>query len=362
MRLKVAVALSGGVDSSVAALLLKQQDYDLTGIMLRFWSEDGKEASNRCCTPDAMVLARRVAARLDIPFHVFDAREQFRNTVVKEFLEGYGRGETPNPCVTCNRLIKWDFLLKHAQALGADYLASGHYARKQMSKEGKWQLLRGVDHTKDQSYVLHVLDQRKLGLALFPLGDHLKGEIRKLAEENGLPNASRFDSQDLCFLAGDDYRQFLRRHAPQSLVPGLIVDLAGRELGRHQGLAFYTIGQRKLLGVTSAQPLYVLAKDVRENRLVVASREELGVSRMLARDVTWISGENLQGRIRLLVKTRYMADQSWVEIEPAEETNVIIGHFDQPQRDLTPGQAAVFYDGDVVLGGGRIAPFPHQCE
>ena len=218
---KVVVAMSGGVDSSVAAALLKQQGYEVIGMMLRLWSEPGKEESNRCCTPDAMALARRVASKLDIPFYVVDAKDVFRKTVVEYFLDGYARGETPNPCLICNRQIRWEFLLNHALALEADFMATGHYVRKHDAGD-MHQLLRAVDHSKDQSYVLHVLNQEKLKRALFPVGDYTKPEIRKIAESFGLPTASRHDSQDLCFLAGDDYRNFLQRNAADMLKPGKI--------------------------------------------------------------------------------------------------------------------------------------------
>src|SRR5512143_1782284 len=219
---KVVVAMSGGVDSSVAAALLKEQGYEVIGMMMRLWSEPGKEDSNRCCTPQAMALARRVAALLDIPFYVVDAKVVFHNTVVQYFLDGYARGETPNPCLICNRQIRWTFLLDHALALGADYMATGHYVRIQKDEGERMNLLRAVDRNKDQSYVLHVLTQDKLRHALFPVGDYAKPEIRAIAEKYGLPTASRKDSQDLCFLAGEDYRSFLKRNAEALLVPGAI--------------------------------------------------------------------------------------------------------------------------------------------
>ncbi len=358
---KVVVAMSGGVDSSVAAALLKQQGYDVIGVMLRLWSETGMEGFNRCCTPNSLALARRVAAKLGIPFYVVDAKELFRSTVVQSFLDGYSRGITPNPCVTCNQRIKWDFLLKHAIALGADYLATGHYARKRERRDGKWQLLRAVDHSKDQSYVLHVLTQDKLSKALFPVGEYPKPEIRKLAESFGLPTATRSDSQDLCFLAGGDYREFLHRNAPETIVPGHIVNSEGKILGEHRGLACYTIGQRKGLGVASPIPLYVLAKDILKNTLLVGRKEELGSCDLLARDVNWISGETPIDSFRGKVKTRYTAQEAPAEITPFEGYSLanpygsIMVHFESPQRDITPGQAAVCYDGDVVLGGGTIA-------
>ncbi len=350
---KVVVAMSGGVDSSVAAALLKQQGYEVIGMMLRLWSEAGKEESNRCCTPDSLALARRVAARLDIPFYVVDAKELFYSTVVLTFLDGYAQGLTPNPCVICNRQIKWNFLLNHALALGADAMATGHYARKQKMDNGRWQLLRSIDRSKDQSYVLHVLNQEKLGLALFPVGDHPKPEIRRIAVTLGLPSATRSDSQDLCFLAGEDYREFLRRNAPGIGNPGPILTREGKVLGEHQGLAFYTIGQRKGLGISFPVPLYVLSKDVASNSLVVGLEDELGQSWLTALDVNWLSGESPAAPFRAQVKTRYTAMESGATVTPIEPGRVYIS-FDKSQRDITPGQAAVFYDGDVVVGGGTI--------
>ena len=349
---KVVVAMSGGVDSSVAAALLKEQGYDVIGMMLRLWSEPGKEDSNRCCTPDSMAQARRVAAKLNIPFYVIDAKEVFHKTVVQYFLDGSARGETPNPCLICNRQIRWTFLLDHALALGADFMATGHYARKQ-TVDGKHRLLRAVDRSKDQSYVLHVLDQEKLTHALFPIGDFPKTEIRKIAEKFGLPTASRKDSQDLCFLAGDDYRNFLQRNAVKMLKPGEILTRDGRSVGEHSGLANYTIGQRKGLGVASLVPLYVLGKDPVTNTLIVGTQEELGSRELSARDVNWLSGEALREPFRAEVKIRYTAKEAQAVITPLDGNRVQV-LFDSPQRDITPGQAAVFFQGDLVIGGGII--------
>jgi tRNA-specific 2-thiouridylase len=357
---KVAVAMSGGVDSSVAAALLIQQGYDVIGMMLRLWSETGREETNRCCTPDSMAMARRVAAKLGIPFYVIDAKELFHSTVVQSFLDGYAQGVTPNPCVICNRQIKWDFLLNHALAFEVDYLATGHYAKKQETEYGRWQLLRSADRSKDQSYALYVLTQEKLAKALFPVGDFPKPEIRKLAGTFGLPTAARSDSQDLCFLAGEDYREFLRRNAPDIGHPGPILTREGRVLGEHQGLAFYTIGQRKGLGVASPVPLYVLAKDAVMNTLIVGGEEELGSSELIVKDVNWISEDVPMGEFRAEVKTRYTAREAWAEIMPIEYNQAggtcrcLKVHFDEPQRAITPGQAAVFYNADLVLGGGEI--------
>ena len=349
---RVVVAMSGGVDSSVAAALLKEQGYDVIGMMLRLWSEPGKEESNRCCTPDSMAQARRVAAKLGIPFYVIDAKDVFRETVVQYFLDGYARGETPNPCLICNRQIRWTFLLDHALALGADYMSTGHYVRIRKA-EGSYQLLRAVDQSKDQSYVLHVLNQEKLARALFPIGDYPKSEIRAIAEKFGLPTASRKDSQDLCFLAGEDYRHFLQRNAAEMLQPGEILTREGRSVGTHTGLANYTIGQRKGLGFASPVPLYVLGKDSGTNALIVGPKEELGFRELIAHDVNWLSGETPNEPFRADVKIRYTAKEAEALVTPIDEGRVQV-RFDAPQRDITAGQAAVFYRGDLLIGGGII--------
>jgi tRNA-uridine 2-sulfurtransferase len=349
---KVVVAMSGGVDSSVAAALLKQQGYDVSGMMLRLWSEPGKEESNRCCTPDAMAQARRVAGVLDIPFYVIDAKDVFKETVVQYFLDGYARGETPNPCLMCNRQIRWTFLLNHALAIGAEFMATGHYVRKQTA-EGKHQLLRAVDHFKDQSYVLHVLKQDQLAHALFPVGEFPKPEIRRIAADFGLPTASRADSQDLCFLAGDDYRNFLQRNAPEMLKPGEIVTTDGRSIGKHNGLANYTIGQRKGLNIASPVPLYVITKHESRNALVVGTLDELGFTELIARDVNWLSGEAPQEPFHAQVKIRYSAKEAEAWVSLMEGSQALV-RFDAPVRDVTAGQAAVFYQGEVMLGGGII--------
>ncbi|HET9910220.1 MAG TPA: tRNA 2-thiouridine(34) synthase MnmA [Anaerolineales bacterium] len=351
---KVVVAMSGGVDSSVAAALLKEQGYDVIGMMLRLWSEPGKEDSNRCCTPDSMAQARRVAAKLDIPFYVIDAKDVFHDTVVQYFLDGYARGETPNPCLICNRQIRWTFLLNHALALGADFMATGHYVRIKKNESGLSQLLRAVDRAKDQSYVLHVLDQEKLKHALFPVGDYSKPEIRQIAEKYGLPTATRKDSQDLCFLAGEDYRNFLQRNAVEMLNAGEIMTASGKSIGQHTGLANYTIGQRKGLGVASSVPLYVIRKNAETNQLIVGTQEELGSKELTARDVRWVSGEVPPDTFRAEVKIRYTAKEAEATVRPLNNGQQVHVEFDAPQRDITAGQAAVFYQGDVLIGGGII--------
>jgi tRNA-specific 2-thiouridylase len=350
---KVVVAMSGGVDSSVAAALLKEQGYEVMGMMLRLWSEPGKEDSNRCCTPDSMAQARRVAAKLDIPFYVIDAKNVFRETVVQYFLDGYARGETPNPCLICNRQIRWTFLLDHALALGADHMATGHYVRIRKDERGNSQLLRAVDRSKDQSYVLHVLNQEKLARALFPIGDYPKTGIRAVAEQYGLPTATRKDSQDLCFLAGEDYRNFLQRNAAEMLQPGAILTRDGHSVGVHNGLANYTIGQRKGLGLASPVPLYVLGKNSITNSLIVGTQEQLGSRELTARDVNWLSGETPKEPFRAEVKIRYTAKEAEALVTPMGENQAQV-QFDAPQRDITAGQAAVFFRGDLLIGGGII--------
>ena len=349
----VVVAMSGGVDSSVAAALLVEQGCQVIGMMLRLWSEPGTESANRCCTPDSMALARRVAAKLNIPFYAVDVQERFHEVVVQSFIDGYVQGVTPNPCVLCNRQIRWGFLLERARAFGADFMATGHYARLDRPENGPVRLLRGVDPGKDQSYVLSVLDQQQLSATLFPIGGIPKPEVRELARKFDLPVATRADSQDLCFLASSDYRAFLSRNAPQAARPGPIINRAGQVVGEHQGLAFYTIGQRKGLGIASPEPLYVLGKDLRTNTLLVGKEAELGSSALTARSINWISGAPPEGPIRAQVKIRYKAAEAWATVTPIANDEARV-EFDQPLRDITPGQRAVFYLGQECLGGGTI--------
>ena len=350
----VAIAMSGGVDSSVAAALLLEQGYQVIGIMLRLWSEQGAEQSNRCCTPDSMSLARRVASILSIPFYVLDARQVFFDSVVKSFIDDYTHNSTPNPCITCNRLIRWDFLLNHALVAGADFLATGHYARISQNSEHALQLSRGVDPSKDQSYVLHVLTQLQLKHALFPLGEYTKREVRQLSQKFNLPVADRPDSQDLCFIGSDgDYRHFLIRNAPQTQNPGLIMNQHGQVLGNHNGLAFFTIGQRKGLHVSSPVPLYVLAKDSLRNVLIIGPREEAGNNHLVADQVNWIEGHPPASPFNASVKIRYNAHDVSGVVTIINEKSFRM-EFENLIPDITPGQAAVLYNGDICLGGGII--------
>jgi tRNA-specific 2-thiouridylase len=351
---RVVVAMSGGVDSSVAAALLVEQGYEVIGLMLRLWAEPGG-AANRCCTPDAVVDARRVANALGIPFYVRDYKEVFRQTVVNFFVEGYAQGVTPNPCIVCNREIRFDRLLNEALSLGADFMATGHYARIEQNAAGRYALRRGLDPAKDQSYVLYTMTQARLARILLPLGGYVKSDIRRIAEEKHLPVFDRPDSQDLCFLGSGDYRTFLQRHAPQVAQPGPIINTAGDTLGEHQGLAFYTIGQRKGLGLSAPQPLYVLRLEPAANRLVVGPAEELGQTQLTAAQVSYISGQPPAANTAVSAKIRYKAKaaDAWLHPLPNDRARLTAA---APLRDVTPGQSVVFYRGDEVVGGGIIEP------
>jgi tRNA-specific 2-thiouridylase len=351
---KVVVAMSGGVDSSVAAALLQQQGYEVTGMMMRLWSEPGRASDNRCCTPEAMGIARRVAGQLGIPFYAVDAQEAFRGTVVEYFMDGYAAGDTPNPCLACNRHIRWEFLLERALALGAEYMATGHYVRLTRAPGEPVRLFEAADAAKDQSYVLSVLRQDQLRHALFPLGDYTKPEIRQIAADFKLPAAQSKESQDLCFLGGDDYRNFLRRNLPDIGKPGPILNRRGETLGEHLGLVNYTIGQRKGLGLSSQEPLYVLDKDSARNALIVGDANELGQSELRTRQINWLSGQAPEKPFEALVKIRYKAAKVPASITPLEDGG-IAAEFEQPLRSITPGQAAVVYSHNgEVLGGGLI--------
>lgn len=345
--------MSGGVDSSVAAALLVEQGYEVIGMMMRLWSESGKSSDNRCCTPDSMAMARRVADRLKIPFYTIDTQTQFLNTVVSYFENEYLRGNTPNPCLVCNRHIRWEHLLNHAKAAGAEFMATGHYARLNRNQSGGIQLLRAKDDLKDQSYVLHVLNQEKLNHALFPLGSFLKTDVRQLAKNFNLPVADKAESQDLCFLGTEDYRTFLKRRQITAINPGPIKDQKDNIIGEHQGLAFYTVGQRKGLGIQSTLPLYVIDKDVNQNALIVGEKNDLGKDELHAINVNWISNSPSLEPFRAQVKIRYTAGFVWGTVYPENDNRMKI-RFDQKLRDITPGQAAVIYNEDICLGGGII--------
>ncbi|PKN87328.1 MAG: tRNA 2-thiouridine(34) synthase MnmA [Chloroflexi bacterium HGW-Chloroflexi-8] len=349
----IVVAVSGGVDSSVVAAMLTKSGYPVIGVMMHLWSEEGKECENKCCTPQAMEDARKSAQTLGFPFYTIDAADIFRKRIVQYFLDGYAAGKTPNPCVNCNREIKWGLLLDKAKELGGDFLATGHYVRRELAENGKVIVKKARDSLKDQSYVMSMLNQSQLKHTLFPLGDYLKTEVRDMAREFKLPMAEKKDSQDLCFVSDVSYKDFLLRNAPEVAIPGVIFDKFGNKLGEHQGLAFYTIGQRKGIGIAAPEPLYVLDKDPLNNSIIVGTVLDLNQESIIAKDVNWISGEIPANVQNIQVKIRYKAGYQIASLEPLENNRVTV-HFDTPVRDATPGQFAVFYDGDIVLGGGEI--------
>ncbi len=359
MAERVVVAMSGGVDSSVAAALLVEAGYDVVGVMMRLWAEParagvGDAPTNRCCSLESVNDARAVADRLGIPFYVIDVGREFKDRVVDFFVDGYASGITPNPCLACNRRIRFGYLLDYARGLGAHYLATGHYARVRRGPDNAYQLWRGLDPGKDQSYVLSVLGQADLRQTLFPIGEYAKPAVRALAAARGLPTASRVESQDLCFLADGDYRRFLAEHVPDAVQPGPIVDRAERVLGEHRGLPYYTIGQRSGLGIAAAQPLYVLELDRVRNTVVVGTAAELGFDALRTGPVNWIAGAAPDEPLRCVVQIRYRARPAPAIVTPLADGGVDV-RFDAPLRDITPGQAAVFYEGDQCLGGGVIA-------
>ena len=359
---RVVVAMSGGVDSSVAAALLVDQGFDVVGMMMRLWSEPGQSSAaavNRCCTPDQMADARRVANQLNIPFYVIDVQDYFRKNIVQFFIDEHEAGRTPNPCIECNRQIRFTFLLNHALALDADYLATGHYARV-LYQSDSYKLLKSIDLNKDQSYVLHVLNQQKLAKVLFPVGGFKKEEVRDLARHYRLPVASKHDSQDLCFVADNDYRRFLRKYSDSKSTPGMIITESGQEIGRHNGLTSYTIGQRKGLGISAAHPLHVINKDIENNTLVVGPRKALNRQELTALDTNWISGNAPRNETPVQIKIRYKAQPISGCVSNLGQGKTYV-RFNEPVFGITPGQGAVFYHNEICLGGGVIADFvPEQ--
>lgn len=357
--------MSGGVDSSLAAFLLNQKDYRVAGMSMKLWDfeEVGGEShpDGRCCSLEALNDARAVCHKLGVPHYVVDIREDFKGGVISNFVQEYTKGRTPNPCVVCNTKIKWKSLWRKAEALGADFISTGHYARIRYHENAKrFLLIKGVDASRDQSYALWGLSQQDLYRTIFPLGELTKRRVRSLAKEHKLKVAEREESQEICFVTDDNYPRFIKEwkteESPEirsSIKPGPIFDLKGKKLGDHKGVPFYTIGQRRGLGIAATTPLYVVHIDADQNAIYVGENEELFKSSFVVTNVNWIAFDSLEKETDCEIKIRYQHIPRKGRIYPLTENQVMV-KFNQPERAITPGQSAVFYRSEVVLGGGII--------
>lgn len=351
--MKALIAMSGGVDSSVAAYLAQREGYECIGCTMKLYTNEDAGLSERhtCCSLDDVEDARSVAYRLGMPYYVFNFSEGFRERVMLPFAADYCRGRTPNPCIECNRCMKFEALLRRAEELGCDKIVTGHYARVERAGE-RYILRKALDGTKDQSYVLYAMTQRQLSRTLFPLGGMRKSETRAVAEAQGFLNARKKDSQDICFAPDGDYAAAIERMTGEASRPGAFVSTDGRVLGEHRGIIHYTVGQRRGLGIPHPESLYVCRIDPDRNEVVLGAERELYRRETEIADVNWIAGETPAAPVRCAVKIRYRAAEKSAVVYPEGDRARVV--FDEPQRAITPGQAAVFYDGDTVLGGGTI--------
>ena len=360
MGKRVMLAMSGGVDSSAALVLLQKQGYEVIGATMRLYdNEDIGDKSSTCCSLSDVEDARAVAARFGVPHYVFNFMDRFRKDVIERFNDEYLRGLTPNPCIDCNRFLKFSALLERAEMMECDYIATGHYARIRLDEQsGRYQLMKAVssegENSKDQSYVLYNLTQEQMKKVLFPLGELEKSEVRRIAKEYGLVNHDKPDSQDICFVPDGDYARFIREYTGIMPEHGDVIDSKGNVLGRHEGIINYTIGQRKGLGIAFGKPMYVIDKNVDDNTVTVGDSDELFSDRLRAVDVNVIADPEYGKSVKCKAKTRYkQAEQACEVVFSSNGTAEVV--FEEPQRAVTKGQRVVFYDGDVVLGGGVIA-------
>lgn len=356
MNKKALIAMSGGVDSSVAAFLMKKNGYSCIGVTMKLYDNGdiGISREKTCCSLDDIEDARSVAFHLGIPYYVFNFKEDFENKVIKRFIETYENGGTPNPCIDCNRFLKFERLYGRARELGCSCVVTGHYACVEFDESrSRWLLKKGADETKDQSYVLYSLTQEQLAHTVFPLGKYRKTEIRTIAEENGFINSRKRDSQDICFVPDGDYAAFIERHTNKKYPHGDFVTEGGEILGTHNGIIRYTIGQRKGLGIAYKTPLYVCRKDLEKNEVVLSDNASLYSKEVIANDINLISVDKIDKPMRVKARTRYnMKEQPATVVQLDEDTVKLV--FDEPQRAIAKGQALVFYDGDIVVGGGTI--------
>lgn len=351
---RVIVAMSGGVDSTIAAIILKEEGWEVIGVNLNFFGSPGAGERRNDIGSDGGEDARQVAQELRIPFYVFNVEKEFQKEVIDYFCGEYCRGRTPNPCIICNQKLKFGILRKKAKFLNADYIATGHYARVEYDNVSKRYLLKkGLDTKKDQSYFLSFLRQDQLGSALFPLGSYLKNKTRKMAQKLGLKIYDKPESQEICFIPDNNYRMFLKERCSGEIMPGPIVDIRGEVLGEHRGIPFYTIGQRRGLGIARGFPLYVIAIDRGKNKIIVGEKKDTYRVEFIASEVNWIGRDKIDPSLKIKAKIRYNHHEGEVMVTPLPHgrTKVI---FEKPQLAITPGQAAVFYQGDEVVGGGWI--------